>query len=431
MRYTLNLLIALLLIFITSISTARAQVEPRPIAVDSNQTVKFINGHIWTGKKFVERPLFVRNGYFVSQQAEVDTTIDLRGGYIIPPFGDAHTHNLGDGGISVEIADSLYIQNGIFYAADLTNPYSEITVEREWLGKKGMSIREWFKKPKTLDVAFALGGITCSGCWPTGGFMSNYSSVSAMLGDVVWFMDSMQELQKKWNEYITQDPDVVKVYLSHVEEILEKGWDWGFTPKVVRSIVERAHEAGKRVFAHVSTAEDVRLALNVGIDVLAHIPLGNDGILIGEAFPYILGPNSIQRIGENNMVVIPTALLLVEDLETFRTDTLQQVIALQRKQIRKLQKAGARIVLSGHSPGVSSLREAMYFHAYNFFNNQTLLNLWSKTTPQAIFPNGKIGKLIPDYEASFLSLSCNPIENFKCVKNIQYMVKQGYILSES
>lgn len=173
------------------------------------------------------------------------------------------------------------------------------------------------------------------------------------------------------------------------------------------------------------------MALEAGVDALAHLPLGNDGISIEESEPYILSAETIQRIGEKNMIVVPTALLLVEDLNEFRTDTLQQEIALQRRQIRRLHEAGARIALSGHNWKTPSLREAMYFHAYDFFDNRTLLNLWSRTTPQAIFPARKIGKLAPGYEASFLSLGCNPTENFDCVKNVQRRVKEGHILSGS
>lgn len=46
----------------------------------------------------------------------------------------------------------------------------------------------------------------------------------------------------------------------------------------------------------------------------------------------------------------------------------------------------------------------MYFHAYDFFDNRTLLQLLTETTPQAIFPKRKIGRLEKGYEASFLVL---------------------------
>ena len=425
----IGLLLALTLLLVCALP---ADAAPQ-ISTGTDPTVAYVDGHVWDGEHFVKRTLFVQSGRFVKETTAVDTTIDLDGGYVVPPFGDAHTHSLGVGGISVPVAHNVFMQNGVFYAADLTNPYSEIAAVREWRGMESMSIREWFEKPMTIDVAFALGGITATGSWPAPAFEPEDSPDATWTaeGDAFWFMDTVEDVQEKWPEYIAQEPDIVKVYISYVDHDEGRGeCGVGLCPEVLRVIVKRAHDAGKRVFAHVNTAADVSLALEAGVDALAHLPLGNDGISIEEAGPYLLSTETIRRIGEKNMVVVPTALLLVENLEEFRTDTLQQEITLQRRQIRRLHEARARIALSGHNWRVTSLREAMYFHVYDFFGNRTLLNLWSQTTPQAIFPDRKLGRLAPGYEASFLVLGCNPIENFDCVRDIRRGIKEGHMLNE-
>lgn len=400
----------------------RAEAKTPP--PDSAKVVAYVGGRVWDGERFAERPLLVRGGRFV-ENAEADTTVGLGGGYVVPPFGDAHTHSLGVGGVSTVIADSLFLRHGIFYAADLTNPYSEI---RE--------IEDAFEQPTTLDVAYANGGLTSTGSHPTAAMERVYADADEVTlenltleGDAYWFMDSVSTVEERWPAYIAQDSDIVKVYLTYVSEGLEEGACYGLCPDVLHEIVERAHAVGKRVFAHVNTAADVRLALGAGVDALAHLPLGNDGISIEEAEPFCLSGETIRRLGEKEMIVVPTALLLAKDLETFRTDTLRQEIALQRKQVRTLHEAGARIALSGHDWGATALREAMYFRAYDFFDNRTLLNLWSRTTPQAIFPDRKIGRLEEGYEASFLVLGGSPLEDFGAVQDIRLRVKEGHVLS--
>jgi imidazolonepropionase-like amidohydrolase len=410
-------------------------------SIDPDATVAYVNGHVWNGDHFDDRPLYERGGQFVEAPAEADTTIDLGGGYVIPPFGDAHTHNLGTGYPSVQMADSLYLPQGIFYAADLTNPYSEITAERDYLDPP-MSIREHFGCETTLDVAHTLGVLTATGNHPAPVMEHNYGddvdSTWSLAGDAYWFMDTMADVRTKWPRYIAQDPDLVKVYLmdagndfdtERTEALRREDCGFGLCSEELRAIVERAHAAGKRVFAHVNTAADVRLALDAGVDALAHLPLGNDGISIDESAPYRLSEETIQRLGEQNMVVTPTALLLVEDIESLPADTLKKEIRLQRRQVRKLHTAGARIALSGHNWRVTARREATYFHARNFFDNQTLLEIWTMTTPQAIFPDRKIGRLEAGYEASFLVLGGNPLDDFTAVRDIRRRVKQNHHLN--
>jgi predicted amidohydrolase YtcJ len=59
------------------------------------------------------------------------------------------------------------------------------------------------------------------------------------------------------------------------------------------------------------------------------------------------------------------------------------------------------------------------------FDNLTLFKIWCETKPQTIFPNRKIGYLEPGYEASFLVLDENPVEDFLNIKRIYLRVKQG------
>jgi imidazolonepropionase-like amidohydrolase len=56
------------------------------------------------------------------------------------------------------------------------------------------------------------------------------------------------------------------------------------------------------------------------------------------------------------------------------------------------------------------------------------LNLWTTTTPQAIFPDRRIGRLDAGYEASFLVLGGNPLDDFSAVRTIRRRVKQGHEL---
>ena len=57
-----------------------------------------------------------------------------------------------------------------------------------------------------------------------------------------------------------------------------------------------------------------------------------------------------------------------------------------------------------------------------------MLHLLSTETPQWIFPGRRIGELRPAYEASFLALEENPVEDLGALRKIALRLKQGQVL---
>ena len=76
----------------------------------------------------------------------------------------------------------------------------------------------------------------------------------------------------------------------------------------------------------------------------------------------------------------------------------------------------------------SSLKEFEYLQKLGVFDHLTLLKMWMETTAKTIFPARKIGALKPGYEASFLALEGNPLEDLQNVRKIKLRFKQGVLL---
>ena len=291
---------AFLIVYILICSFTKGQQTPElPIKA-------YIDGNVWTGQNFEKNDLFIQNGKFISAaRSDADSIISLNNWYIIPAFADAHNHNLGVGGYSIMIARESYLANGIFYAMDLTNPYSKI--------KK---VKDNFSKATTVDVVFANGGITSTGSHPTAAMERIYTDKEEITlenleleGDAYWFLDSLEDVNKKWPKILAQNPGVIKIYFSYVQKGLDKGTCYGLCPEVAKAVVRKAHAEGLRVFAHINTEKDVAFALDAGMDGLAHIPSGNDGIT-AEQSEFWMSGETIEKIGAKGLVVTPTASLL-------------------------------------------------------------------------------------------------------------------------
>ncbi|MGF1670331.1 MAG: hypothetical protein ACFCU6_07780, partial [Balneolaceae bacterium] len=102
------------------------------------------NGFWFDGEEFIEATFYSRDGIFVrNKPSRIDTTIDLEGGYAIPPFGEAHSHHY-DTPALLETVNELSLRDGVFYGMSMTN----------WVHTKD-EVLPFFGQNHTIDVAFA------------------------------------------------------------------------------------------------------------------------------------------------------------------------------------------------------------------------------------------------------------------------------------
>jgi imidazolonepropionase-like amidohydrolase len=99
------------------------------------------------------------------------------------------------------------------------------------------------------------------------------------------------------------------------------------------------------------------------------------------------------------------------------------------RNLRLLHRHGVPIAIGSDSFRQTSVPEALSLHRLGVFDNLTLLKMWCETTAAAIFPKRKIGHLKPGYEASFLVLGGDPLQDFTNVRKIETRIKQGELLA--
>lgn len=118
---------------------------------------EFANGRWFDGQKFVLKKFYSAGGTLTSRRpARVDSAIDLSGKYVIPPFGEAHNHNVAQSS-RLDAIIRMYLEAGIFY---VKNPNSFPRSTTPLVGK--------INTPRSVDVVFANGGLTASGGHPVG-----------------------------------------------------------------------------------------------------------------------------------------------------------------------------------------------------------------------------------------------------------------------
>jgi hypothetical protein len=387
-------------------------------------TVALINGKWFNGRSFETRTMYSAGGRFtLKKPARLERTVDLGGTWIVPPFGEAHNHNLGTGIEEMERnAVRKYLADGVFYVKIQGN----FPVSEEW--KKARLLN----RPDGLDAVFAQGSLTASGGHPIQLVESllargyNAGGSKEALNNTRYFtIDSAADLGLKWPLIVGQHPDFIKAFLWFSDEFAErkdntayfgqKGLDPGLLPK----IVERAHAAGLRVSVHVTNSADFHNALAAGVDEITHLPLMGEPIRLADA--KLVASRGITVITTCGMVrSLPRAVL--------PEASIPGVLKTQAANLKLLRENGVVLAVGSDNVTDSSVAEFEYLKEMQVFDNLSLLRMWTGTTAQAILPNRRIGELREGFEASFLALEGNPIEDLGNVRKIRMRFKQGWML---
>lgn len=384
------------------------------------------NGQWFDGNRFVQRDFSVIDGYFSDGPAPDDARyIDLDGGFVVPPFGEAHQHNIDADNGRFEILNQAYLQAGVFY---LRNPNN--------LPRTLPRTIELVASVTTIDAAFSGGGVTGPGGHPVQIAERNVSRGAWTRQDVdggfVYEIDDRAELEARWPMISAAAPDFIKTYLLYSEEYAARAEDeaakyWrGLDPSLLHRVVELAHADGLRVSTHIESAADFRTAVAAGVDDIIHMPGFRTGI---PGFRHE-GPEPASGYAAAAEITATDAeAAAASGINVATTVAAWAILApTARHNLRMLRDAGVKIVVGTDRYEETATDEIESLALSGLFSELELLRMWAVDTPMSIFPDRKIGRLADGYEASLLVLDGNPLEDIDAIFRIRLGIKQGHVI---
>jgi imidazolonepropionase-like amidohydrolase len=431
-------------------------IVPLPLFSQADEVIALTNGRWFDGKSFQPRTTFSVNGTLsFTEPARIDRVIDLSGAWVVPPFAEAHNHNI-DGAVEERSLAAIrkYVADGVLY----------VKIQGNYPLNDQQRGRLPINRPGAPDVSFAQAFITATGGHPSvlheeillpQGYYPGIAKEE--LRDKVYItIDTEDQLAAKWPRILALRPDFIKTNLWYSDEFERRRNDPAFAgrraldPRVLQRIVERAHAGGLRVSVHIVNGADFRNAVNAGVDEIVHIPAAG-------AFPAVeqriyqvatnaLDEAAIRQIAADLARVDPadpsTLSLRREDARlaaqrgTVVVTTLSPssrapapllplIRAVQSASVRTLIDSGVTLAIGSDNVSDSSVLEAEHLHSLGVVDTLGLLKLWAEDTPRSIFPQRQIGFLREGYEASFLALDGNPLEDWRNIRRIKLRFKQG------
>ncbi len=202
--------------------------------------------------------------------------------------------------------------------------------------------------------------------------------------------------------------DIVKLFTG---SIVSPGHITPMQVAIARAAVDEAHRHGQLVFSHSSNLEGTKVAIDAGVDVLAHTPEDTSGI--DEAM--------LRRMIAQHMTIIPTLKLFSRD------DNIANIRGLDYR----FHQLGGRLVYgtdTGFLPDYDQSEEFRQLMQAGFGFRDVLAML--TTAPAELFHlSQREGKVMPGMRGDLTILSEDPASgNPEAFTKARYTIRGGKVI---
>jgi enamidase len=192
------------------------------------------------------------------------------------------------------------------------------------------------------------------------------------------------------------------------------------TPSVLYAICATADERGLPVLAHVSTLEDLALALAAGVDGIEHIP-----------YDQAVDSLTLVELRERGIAVDPTLQAIEQYLSELLGDTASARRA--RDNLRRLRLAGVPVVVGSDAPSPGTTL------GYTFHEELRNLVEVGYTPRQAIAAAttvaaehlgvaDRLGSIAPGMLADIIAVAGDPVSDIRATAAVYLVIADGQVL---
>jgi imidazolonepropionase-like amidohydrolase len=364
--------------------------------------------------------ILVRNGHIqsVGPIAEIKvprgaTVIDCKGLVVAAGFWNSHVHILLPGLLHSENVSSAEITSqlqqmltrwGFTTVFDIASVLQNTNLIRDRIQSGEV------KGPRILTVGEPF--------WVKGGTPIYVKSFLEANRISIPEVDSAAQAKERVGQQVRDGADGIKIFANSIESdgILTMPTD------LAKVIAAEAHSAGKPVFAHVSNHQGIEVALQSGVDILAHTT----------PFDEPWSPSLVQRLVAAHMALTPT--LTLWDVESQKgnasPDDIEKGMSRAAQQLEDFSRAGGQ-VLFGTDVGYiqqSDTSEEFKWMSRAGMSFQEILASLTTNPAQRFGYATHSGRIAKGFDADLVVLDADPGQNTSAFSKVRYTIRGGEII---
>ena len=233
-----------------------------------------------------------------------------------------------------------------------------------------------------------------------------------------------QEAATRAARQIKRGTDGVKIFAGAIV-----GGKIGVLPMpldIAKAIVAQAHQRGKPAFAHPSNLAGLNVAIDSGVDILAHTTARDGG---GDGGGW--SPELITRLRAHNMALIPTMTLF--EVESRRNggsaDNLAQAIAMITSEVKDYAAAGGQILFGtdvGYTDAFDTTEEYRLMSAA--LDWRAILRALTTAPAERFGYAARKGRVAHGMDADLVLLNADPAEDPTAFARVRATIRGGRVI---
>jgi imidazolonepropionase-like amidohydrolase len=195
---------------------------------------------------------------------------------------------------------------------------------------------------------------------------------------------------------------------------------------VAKAIVAQAHQRGKPAFAHPSNLAGLNVAIESGVDILAHTTAGDGG-----GVPGGWSPELIAKLRNHHMALIPTMTLF--EVEARRNgesaDDLAQAITMITTELKSYAAAGGQILFGtdvGYTDAFDTTEEYRLMSAA--LDWRAILRALTTAPAERFGYAARKGRVAQGLDADLVLLDADPAQDATAFSRVRDTIRGGRVM---
>jgi imidazolonepropionase-like amidohydrolase len=339
------------------------------------------------------------------------TVIDCRGLVVTAGFWNSHVHILTPGLLHAERLSSQQITSqleevltrwGFTTVFDIASVLDNTTLIRRRIESGEV------KGPRILTVGepfWVKGGTPI---YVRGFLEANHINIPEV--------QSTTQATERVRQQIRDGADGIKIFANSIEQdgILTMPLD------LARAIVAESHRAGKPVFAHVSNDQGIEVAVQSGVDILAHTTPADN----------LWSPLFAERLKVANMALTPTLTLWEVEYKGSDPDELKKGMGKAAEQLKAFSQAGGQILFGtdvGYIEQFDTSEEYAWMSRAGMSFQQILASLTTNPAQRFGYITRR-GRIAEGMDGDLVVLRTDPAQDATAFSKVRYTILGGKII---